>query len=184
MKFTSVTTALHPYSDFSKIPPSVLANAADQGDIVHSLLARHLLGLMIFPDEITPEVIGHFNSGRRWADKYLLKAVLVEGELVDEVRQYTGHPDLIGELKGDHGLLSLWDWKRAMYQITHAVQIGGYCGLAWKNKYDVKRAGPLYLRKDGKVPDVSKTETTSTMRADYAVFLCALMCWKRFNQSK
>ena len=181
MKIPSVTTVLHPYSDFSKIPPSVLQNAADQGEIVHSLLARHLLGLAIFPDEITPAVLGHFNSGRRWADKYLLRAVLVEGELVDEVQGYVGHPDLIGELRGDNGDLSLADWKRAMVQRTHAVQLGAYYGLAKKAGHDVRRVFPLYLRKDGKIPDVSKTETTTTMQADYAVFLCALTCHRRFN---
>ena len=180
-RLVSVTTVLKPYSDFSAIRPEVLERAADNGELVHSLLARHLLGLEIFPDEITPEIAGHFNSGRRWADKYLLRAVLVERELVDEDWNYIGHPDLIGELRGDQGLLSLWDWKRAMYQITHAVQLGGYYGLARKAGYDVRRVGPLYLHKDGKIPNVSKHETTSTREQDLAVFRCALTVWRRFN---
>ena len=181
LKLPSVTTILNPWSDFSQIRPEVLELAADRGELVHSLLARHLLGLEIFPGEITPEVMGHFNSGRRWADKYLLRTVLVERELVDEDWNYIGHPDLIGELRGDQGVLSLWDWRGATYQITHAVQLGGYYGLARKAGYDVRRVGPLYLRKDGKVPNVSKHEPTSPREQDSAVLRCALTVWWRFN---
>lgn len=182
MKLPSVTTILRPWVNFDNIRPSVLENAADQGEIVHSLLSRHLLGFDIFPEEITPEVSGHFNSGRRWADKFLLKILLVESELKDEVQGYKGHPDLICILKGDREP-SLWDWKRALPTITHPVQIGGYYGLGWKAGHEIRRTGPIYLRKDGKIPNLSKTETTKTVQSDYAVFLCALTCYKRFGQN-
>ena len=179
-KLPSVSRILKPFSDFSAIRPEVLENAADQGEIVHSLLARHILGLEIFPDEITAEVEGYFNSGRRWCDRHLLKALLVEEVLKDFTQGYLGHPDLIGVLKGDPDP-SLWDWKRAVYQLTHAVQIGGYYGLGRKAGYAIRRCGPIYLRKDGKMPNVSKSETTGTVNQDYAVFLAALMCWRRFG---
>ena len=160
------------------IRPEVLERAADRGKLVHSLLARHLLGLEIFPEEIAPEVIGSFASGRRWADKYLLKVMLAERELRDETQGYIGHPDLIGILKGDMDE-SLWDWKNGVFMIAHAVQIGGYYGLALKNGYDIKRGGCIYLNKTGKMPKIH--ETTSTLAQDLAVFRCAHIIWRRFN---
>src|SRR5208337_938845 len=162
IQLVSVTTVLKPFSDFSMIRAEVLERAGDEGEIVHSLLARHVLGLEIFPDEIIAEVEGYFNSGRRWTDRHLLKALLVEQELRDETQGYIGHPDLIGVLKGDPDP-SLWDWKRAQPQDTHAVQIGGYYGLGRKAGYAIRRCGPIYLRKDGKMPNVSKSETTNTV---------------------
>ena len=56
MELPSVTTVLKPYSNFSMISPEVLELASDRGSLVHSLLARYATGLMIFPEEVTPEV--------------------------------------------------------------------------------------------------------------------------------
>ena len=182
-RLPSVTECLKPWSDFSMIRPEVLERAADDGELVHSLLSRHIRGLPIFPDEVTTGVEGFFNSGRRWADKHLLKVLLAEKGLSDEVQGYQGHPDLICILKGDADP-SLWDYKRAAFQLTHAVQIGGYYGLARKAGYEIRRTGLLYLRKDGKIPNLSKSETTKTVQSDYAVFLCALTCWRRFGGGK
>lgn len=178
MKLPSVTTVLQPWSDFSMVRPEVLERAAQNGELVHSLLARHLLGLEVFPEEITPEVAGSFASGRRWADKFVKAVHLVEKELEDKIHGYQGHPDLICTMKGDQGQ-SLWDWKNGVFMVAHAVQLGGYYGLALNAGFEIKRAGCIYLNKAGKMPKVH--ETTGILAQDLAVFRCALTCFRRFN---
>jgi hypothetical protein len=180
-KLPSVTQALKPWSNFDFVKPEVLKQASEDGTAIHSLLFRHLKALMIFPEEITPEIEGYFTSGRRWADKHIMAVHLAEMELRDELRGYLGHPDLIVTLRGDQDK-SLWDWKRAVPVPTHPIQIGGYYGLAQKNGHEVRRAGCVYLRPDGKMPNLSRGEFTSTVNHDYHVFLCCLTAYKYFQK--
>lgn len=176
----SVTTVLSLWSNFDFVKPEVMEAACADGTAIHSLLFRHLQGLMIFPEEITPEVEGYFTSGRKWADKHIDRVILAEAELRDELHQYLGHPDLLVVLRGDPDP-SIWDWKRAQPQRSHPIQIGGYFGLGKKREPGLRRAGLIYLNKDGKMPNVSKGETTSTVHHDYSVFLACLTAWRYFN---
>ena len=173
----SVTTVLKPYSNFSMISPEVLELASERGSLVHSLLARYATGLMIFPEEVTPEVAGYYQSGQRWLDKFVVAVHEVEVEWVHPLHKYMGHPDIVCSLNGGQGK-SLIDWKSgAIILPTWPVQVAAYRELAEKNGHQIARVGCVRIKKDGKVPKLD--EFTGTMAADYAVFLCVLTCWKR-----
>ena len=178
-KLVSVTQALQPWSNFSFVKPEVLEAACSRGDLFHSLMFSHAMGLMIFPEEPEP-VQGFFDSGRRWFDRHVLQVHAAEVELKDELRKYMGHPDLLCTLKGDEGR-SLWDYKSGIAQLrTHPIQVGGYYGLANKAGHDIKRGGCIHPRKDGKMAVMR--ETTSTLNHDLNVFLCCLTAYHYFQK--
>src|SRR5208337_80491 len=139
MALVSVTTVLKPWSIFDKIEPTVLEAASVRGQEVHSLLGQYLLDA--WSTEIPPGVMGYYDSGRRWIDRYVAEALAVEEEFTDELHEYKGHPDLLCILKKEEGE-SLWDFKTgAVAQLTWPLQIGGYKGLVEKAEYRLARAG-------------------------------------------
>lgn len=179
-RLPSVTRILKPYSDFSMISPEVLELASERGSLVHSLLARYATGLMIFSEEVTPDVAGYYQSGQKWLDKFVVAVHAVEVEWVHPLHKYMGHPDAVVTLKGDQSK-TLIDWKSgAIILPTWPVQVAAYRELAEKNGHQIARVGCVRIKKDGKMPKLD--EFTSTMASDYSVFICALTCWKRFTK--
>jgi hypothetical protein len=178
--FPSVTEVLKPYEDFSRIAPETLEAAADRGLLLHSVLARHALGLWIAPEEVPEKFQGYFDSGRRWLDRYVVKVHLAEKKLVDKDRGYQGTPDIICILKRDKDL-SLWDFKSGQIILpTWEAQIGGYYGLTLKNNIDIRRAGCLRLQPDGKLPKVA--EMTDRLNYLLMVFHACLTVHKFFKE--
>ena len=174
-RLVSVTQVLKPWSNFAFVKPEVLEAACSRGDLFHSLMFRHAMGLMIFPEEPEP-IQGYFDSGRRWFDRHVLQVHAAEVELIDKLLGVIGHPDLICTMKGDQGR-SLADYKTGVVALpTHRPQLGGYYGLANKAGHDIKRVGCIHPRKDGKVALVR--EFTKTMNFDYSIFICALNVYK------
>jgi len=177
MALVSVTTVLKPWSIFDKIEPTVLEAASVRGQEVHSLLGQYLLDA--WSTEIPPGVMGYYDSGRRWIDRYVAEALAVEEEFTDELHGYKGHPDLVCTLKGGEGKCLIDLKTGAVPQLSWPLQIGGYRGLVEKAGHLIVRAGCLRLRKDGKLPLMD--EYTKTMATDQAKFYMALTVWKHFN---
>ena len=176
----SVTTILKPFSDFSKIPAAVLQNAADRGSVVHSLVARRMLGLMIFPEEITDEVAGYFRSFEVWFEAMVETVVMAEKTLTDLTQGYHGTPDAIVRMKGDAGLTML-DWKTPIVTAkSWRIQIAAYQALAEKSGYEIKRIATLQLHPKGR--RAKFTEYTHSTLRDFAIFLSALNCWRYFHE--
>src|SRR5208337_965889 len=135
MALVSVTTVLKPWSIFDKIEPTVLEAASVRGQEVHSLLGQYLLDA--WSTEIPPGVMGYFDSGRRWIDRYVAVALAVEEEFTDELHEYKGHPDLLCILKKEEGE-SLWDFKTgSTEQKSWRPQVAAYCALAAKASYEI-----------------------------------------------
>jgi hypothetical protein len=182
VSLVSVTEVLKPYEDFSRINPDVLEAAGDRGTLIHSLLARHALGLWIGPDEVPAELRGYYDSGRRWLDAYVDTVHAAEQELRDEDRGYQGHPDLICHLKKDPDY-SLWDYKSGQVVLpTWETQIGGYYGLAIKNDFQIKRAGCLRLHPRGFLPKMD--DFTPRLIYLWRVFQGCLTVHKFFKEGK
>jgi len=177
MSLPSVTLILKPWSIFDKVDPDILAAASARGQEVHSLLGQYLLDS--WSTEIPTGVMGYYDSGRRWIDRYVKEAHAVEEEFIDELHGYQGHPDLVCTLVRETGK-SLWDFKTgAVEQKSWRPQVAAYCALAEKAGHPITRSGCLKLRKDGKLAGVC--EYTKTSFQDRALFLSALSCWRYFN---
>ena len=172
----SVTQVLSPWSDFSKVRPDVLDEAAERGSLVHRACGAIATGLWSPP--VPEEYAGYIVSFKGWFFQYVESVVIAEPELVHPVYGYCGHPDLIVRMKGD-SVNTLIDLKTpaAKYK-TWRIQLAAYWMLTGDN-CSCGRAMSLRLRKDGATPIAD--EYTGSLVGDFSVFLSCLQAWKFFK---
>jgi len=176
----SVTQALQPFMDFSKVPPDVLQAAADRGSEVHAICA--CIAKKLWVVEVPDNCAGYVRSFQGWFSSMVDEVVLAEERLYDHARRFHGMPDLICRIKGDSGL-SLVDYKTGATAMPHwEVQIAAYRHLAILNGHPVNRILSLRLSKDGKPPKI--TESTRSMDYLFNVFVSALNCYRHFYGGK
>ena len=176
----SVTQALQPFMDFSKVPPDVLQSAADRGSEVHSICA--CIAKKLWVVEVPDNCAGYVRSFQGWFGSMVEEVILAEERLYDHARRFHGMPDLICRIKGDSGL-SLVDYKTgASVMPTWEVQVAAYRHLAILNGHPVNRILSLRLSKDGKPPKI--TESTRSMDYLFNVFVSALNCYRHFYGGK
>ena len=174
----SVTQALSPFSDFSRVPPAVLEAACERGATLHRAFALHASGLWL--PGLAAEYQGYFDSFVNWYDLAIEETLAIEDELVCEKYGFCGHPDFIGVIRGDKAP-SLIDWKTGQAKLkSHRLQIAAYHHLA-KEKYMVKRVLLVHPKADG--GKASVVGHTGTLAHDFAVFLNCLSAYKYFNGS-
>ena len=172
----TVTEIINPWVDFSKISPNTLQAAADRGTAVHEACAMHVQGIWSFVNP--PEIVGYVDSFRRWYDKMVVEAILVEERMFDKASGYCGQLDLVVKIYG--GEIWLVDIKTpAVLSKSWRVQIASYKNLCEISGIKVDRCGSLRLRKDGKIPSMDWYEG-STLQ-DFNIFLAALNCYRFFN---
>lgn len=173
----SVTQALRPFVDFSKIPDHVLEAAAQRGTETHRLCSTYARGLPII-GAIAPECSGYFLSFQQWFDLSVEKVHLVEAHLEDPVYLFCGHPDLICTLRGDPGP-TLIDLKTPITEApTWRGQLSAYDRLAEVNNCPVIRCGSLQLKRDG---NPAKFREYKRDGRDFAAFLNALTAYRYFT---
>jgi hypothetical protein len=171
----SVTQALFPFSDFSRVPPALLDAACERGSVLHRAFALHAAGLWL--PEIAEAYRGYFDSFCNWYDLAVEETLAVEEEMVCEKYGFIGHPDWIGVIKGDKSP-SLIDWKTGQAKMkSHRLQVAAYHHLA-KEKYGVKRVLLMHPKADG--GRASVVGHTGTLAMDFALFLNCLSAYKYF----
>ncbi len=169
MNYPSVTQVLAPYSDFSKIRPEVLEAAAVRGTVLHGAYASYALGLWI--PELADNYRPYFDSFCRWFDKSVIETVAVEPQLICSKHGFTGRPDWIGVIRGDHGR-TLTDWKNPVLSSkTWELQTAAYHHLA-KITYGADRV--LIVQPHPKGGKAKVTEHTGNLSRNFAIFLNGL----------
>lgn len=176
----SVTQALQPFADFSRVPPDVLEEAKLRGSMAHDLFAAHALCLWV--PSVPENCIGYFDSFRRWFDSTVVRVVAVEKRMVHPVYNYTGQLDLLCGIKGDEGD-TLLDHKTpiALYK-AWALQCAAYKGVADLEYPNIKRTGSLRLSQAGKAAKFN--EYSSNWATDFQRFLCCLTAFHYFYRGK
>ena len=175
----SVTQALSPYSDFSRIRPDVLDAACERGQVLHRAFALHASGLW-FP-ALAEEYQGYFDSFANWYDLAVKETLAVEEKMVCEKYGFMGHPDFIGVIRGDKAP-SLIDWKTGQAKLkSHRLQVAAYHHLA-KEKYGAKRVLLMHPKPDG--GKASVVGHTGTLARDFAIFLNCLSAYTFFYKEK
>lgn len=173
----SVTQALSPYSDFSRVPPATLEAACERGSQVHAIIASILKGLWV--PEIPESCHPYIDSFNLWLP-VVEEVVMVEETLIDKAHGYKGTPDAILRIKGDEGY-TLVDWKSPVVESkSWRLQISAYRALAMQNGYLIHRTGALQLSPKGKAAKFR--EYSGTIVHDYSLFLNALSIYKYFHK--
>ena len=173
----SVTQALSPFSDFSRVPPGVLESACLKGSQVHAIIASLLQGLWVpeIPESCQP-YIDSFNLWLPVVDE----VVMVEETLTDKAHGYKGTPDAILRIKGDEGYVVI-DWKSPVTQsLSWEVQVSAYRKLAQLAYPDllINRVGVLQLSPEGR--PAKFRDYTGPMEQRFSIFLNALSCYRFF----
>lgn len=152
--------------------------ATARGSLVHDLCARHAQGEWIPPDLIREDCKGYFDSFLQWFE--LVETVhFVEGELIDEVYQFCGHPDIIVTMKGQQ-FPRVVDLKTPVSRAkSWRLQIAAYNRLAEVNNFHVKQSGALRLSPKGRPPTYDEYANSAE---DFNVFLSCLSSWNYFNE--
>lgn len=172
----SITQALSPFSDFSRVPPATLEAACERGSVLHRAFALHASGLWL--PELAADYQGYFDSFCNWYDLAVEETLAVEEELVCEKYGFCGHPDFIGIIKGDKSPC-LIDWKTGQAKMkSHRLQVAAYHHLA-KEKYGVKRVLLVHPKANG--GKASVVGHTGTLARDFATFLNCLSAYRYFK---
>ena len=176
--YPSVTQILAPWSDFSSVPPDVLAAASERGTRVHQVCLADAVGAWAVPDDVTGPYLESF---RLWLPR--VEVIAVEFEVINHTMKYMGHPDLAVRFKGDQGL-SLIDLKTPRpYNPVWRAQLAAYKAAAIAMaKYDIERIASLRLSPEGKAPILN--ESTDTYAIDLNGFYNSLAAWKYFHGLK
>lgn len=176
----SVTEILSPFSDFSRISPSVLEHAAERGTLVHDICARLAKGIWVPDSEIGEECAGYVDSFKKWLDSQVQEVILMHERLVDERLFYSGEIDIFVRLKSDtHALIDLK--TPIALQRVWAGQLAGYRNLLIVNKYIPEACGSLRLDPNGKAPKMKWYESSLD---DFNAFLSALNAVRYFKGGK
>jgi len=176
----TVTEAIGPWVDFSKIPLGVLQAAADRGTAVHEACANIAQGIPVIG--ISVECAGYVDSFRGWFDMIVEEVLLVEERLFDEASGYCGQIDLL--VKTKQGEIWLVDLKSPVtLSKSWRVQLAAYQHLCLLqpeiNKKGINRCGSLRLRKDGGIPAMDWFERSAAQ--DFNIFLSCLNCYRYFR---
>lgn len=175
----SVTQILGPFTDFSRIPPDVLAHAAERGTIVHEACAAISSGLWV--PALPEECNGYVESFRRWF-RLVAKVHLVEEELIHPTYNYIGHLDLCVTMQGDT-VPRIVDLKTPLSESpTWSAQIAAYSELVRvAGGIVTRRNGSLRLDPKGGLPKFTEYRESSR---DLSAFLNALGAWNYFKGGK
>lgn len=168
----SVTQILSPWTDFSGVPPAVLANAASRGSRIHAACAAYAMNYPV--DGLEDEDWGYFESFKRWFDATVAEVITVETEHRDAQYGFMGHPDAVVSLKNSNDIWVI-DWKTPRnLSKTYRLQIAAYCYLT-----QAKRGAILRLSPEGKKAILNENTDLSH---DLSVFLNCLSAYKFFNE--
>ena len=174
MHLISVTTALSPFFDASKIKPDVLEFAKLRGTETHQGCAAYARSLPVFLSEPARP---YFESFRNWFDKYVKRVLFVEAEFSDpHVYGIVGHVDLVAELTD--GRIVVVDYKTPVVEsMTWRAQLAAYCYLI--NPIVVDGGGmALMLSPEG---NAARAIHYKQQASDFANFLAALQAWRAFK---
>jgi hypothetical protein len=175
-----VTEILRPYTGYDQVPKDILENAAARGTSVHALCAGIAKGNWIPDGMIGDELLGYVQSFRKWQQAQVSSFEVIEKRYTDCEDRYSGQLDFV--VKCTDKKLYLVDLKTsAKPQKTYPVQMAAYNALLQQNGIKVEGAMLVYLKKDGKFPDIDFIED---MQEEFKVFLAAVECYEYFKIRK
>ncbi len=143
----SVTQVIKELSDFSGIPPQVLANKSALGTEFHRIIKLHWLDDLLY-DTIDKRLAPAFKTFLEWAapKEDVYRKAISETKMFNEKMWLAGTCDLA--LPGD-----LFDWKLRKYiPVTDILQLDGYDTLLGGSKR--KRWTMCFDMKSGRLRQV------------------------------
>lgn len=164
-------------SDYSQVPPDVLATKAQLGRDVH--LAAELLDNHDLDDEsVSDDVAPYLDGWRAFLSDYSTAFELVEEPLASEKYRFGGTIDRLARIGGT---LCLIDIKTSIGTEWHKIQLAAYALLLRENGHRPQFGFNIYLNPRGGFTPMRYR--AADLKADEACFLSALNVhkWKQIK---
>jgi hypothetical protein len=145
------------------IDPDVLDMASDRGTRAHEACLAYAFGL--WSPEIDEDIAGYVKSYKAWHDRFVVKVLAVEKELIHPRWNYVGHCDLVAIVSGykPEPVISVIDLKTPVgASRTWSCQIAGYVEAEQLEHKEKVYGGALQLKKDGSLPRLLWVEDQAT----------------------
>ena len=190
----SVTTILNYMSDveYGKVNPAVLEQAARRGTLVHEY--TELYDYDALPDEIEYEVAPYIQAYMKFIRDYKPNWILIEGQVYNDVYNYAGTVDRIGDIDGELAVVDIKTLASPtkMQKFTVSAQTEAYrrAYIYMLMDDELIPASPihryaLYLGKDGEYNLVDLDEYDKKYGYDsWGMFLICLEMYKRIQTLK
>lgn len=131
----SVSNVIEPLSDFSKIPPAILARKTELGTQFHDAIHAHLEDDLVF-DSLDPDLVKPMNTFVEWWA--IVGMCFTDADMIIEVPghhptlKYCGKPDL--QINNE----VLYDWKLRPYMpAVDTLKLEGYKHMVSRKKLDL-----------------------------------------------
>ena len=124
----SVSQVIAPLTDFSGIPPDVLARKCELGIEFHEAIRLYLLNDLSFAS-LDPDIVAPMKTFIKWAKSQNLDGIC-EAPIHHKTLKFCGKPDLITET-------AIFDWKLRPYKpLTDILQLEAYKHMLPPGKRD------------------------------------------------
>jgi hypothetical protein len=176
--YARVTEVLQPFTDFSAIDPTTLAQAADRGSRVHKYCEMHALNLFVC--DYDEDCKNYVESFKEWFDEMVESVVHNEVRMNSKKYRVSGKFDMIVKIKGDPGL-TIVDLKTpASHSLSYPLQTAAYRLLAQEclNVTADRRICLMLPKHGGKAKVFEHTDHEK----DQDLFLQALKLYRHFNK--
>lgn len=175
------------------IPIEHLVVAALRGRKIHAYCTTYVLGLAL--PEIELEYEPYVNSFIDWCDKNVARALMCTTRLYDDVKRFSGEPDMI--LQMSDGKKALVDLKTtATVSKSWDIQLAAYDHLCKANGLTYDEVFILHLKK--KAAKKKKEEdqedlprevnavrqSIDDLKGSWDIFDSALRCYDYFNRKE
>jgi hypothetical protein len=163
------------------VSPDTLAAAGDRGTRAHEACLAYAVGLW---SPVPEDIAGYVESYKAWHDRYVVKVLAVEKELIHPRWNYVGHCDLIAWVSGykKEPVIAIPDLKTPLTASrTWACQGAAYREVEQREHKEHVYAGVLQLRKDGELPKMTWIEDESQA---FNAFVGALSAFNYIREGK
>ena len=173
--YTRVTEPLKRFTDFSNIPPAVLANAADRGTRVHKYCELFVANMCFFEVDIDCEA--YVDSFREWYKNNVTRVLYSELRINSARHMLSGAVDLVCELNQRDGVYLIDIKTPATESKTWALQTAAY-GMLMREELGIEchRVALMLPKKGG-----SATEVYYHHWQDEPRYMAALDLHRYFN---
>lgn len=180
------------FSSMMQIPIDKLVKKSIIGQKVHSLCTAYAKGLCI--GNIDPEIEPYVEAFMKWCDKNVARCLMSLIRLYDDVKRFSGEPDMIVDLK--NGKRALIDIKtNAAVSNTWDIQLSAYDRLCRGNGWEYDEVFILHLKQKPKKKNgedaenllrevVASIHMPDNLNASWDIFSSALTCYDYFYRKE
>lgn len=179
-------------SEMRQIPIDKLVNASIRGHKIHAYCTAYMKGLCVF--DVPESLLPYYNAFVEWADANIQSLLLCTTRLYDDVKRFSGEPDMVILMK--NGRKALVDIKtNAIPTKSWDIQLAAYSHLCKLAEIEHDEIFILHLKKKtitkkeredlDNLPPLevyAKLHVPENLSQSWDIFSSALTCYDYFHR--